>query len=81
MSDETREVRVYRLVVYVVDHDGVGAAGAMSAIENARYPNRCIHPTVDCEYASKTVDWHDQHPINITTKSLDALRELFEEGP
>lgn len=76
-DEETQRTRVYRITLIVVDHDECGPEGVASALENARYPNRCISPTV-VKTESRVVDWHDGHPLN--SFGCDA-NKLFEELP
>lgn len=75
MSDK-RRLKVYKITVYVIDHDGVGRNRLANTLENE---NRYISPIVDAgTIAERTVDYHDQHPINITSGRIVALRELFD---
>lgn len=69
--------KVHQLIVYVVDHDKLGADEVKNVLENARYPNRCIHP-VAVALQTREVEWHDNHPINMTATSRKALEELFD---
>lgn len=71
---------VYKVEVMVIDHDEIGEGGVISAIENARYPNRCIAPRV-MGVETRAVDWHDRHPLNLTGQSEGAYRELFSIPP
>lgn len=73
---ETREIKVYRLEVMVIDFDDVGEAGIKEAIENARYPNRCISPRVKGA-DSRTVQWNDDHPLNKLDSSDAEYKRLF----
>ena len=75
-KDEAKTLNVYRVEVMVIDHDEVGPEGVKAAIENARYPNRCIHPEV-MGIETRQVDWHEQHPLNLNTQMKDAFRKLF----
>jgi hypothetical protein len=76
--DETREVKVYKLEVMVIDFDNVGEEEIAAVIENARYPNRCISPKVK-NAESRTVDWNDDHPLNILDTADAAYKELFND--
>ena len=71
---------VHRVVLYVVDHDQVGAAGVREVLEHARYPNYCISPhTVSVE--TRAVEWADDHPLNMRSTSAAAFAELFPARP
>lgn len=39
-------MNVHRVVLLIVDHDGVGPSGIADVLENANYPNDCIRPDV-----------------------------------
>lgn len=73
---ETRKIKVFRIEVLVIDMDGCGADGVRDALENARYPNRCISPDVK-SIEEREVDWHDNHPLNHRDKCDAAYAELF----
>jgi NTP pyrophosphatase (non-canonical NTP hydrolase) len=65
MSDEieTEEVEVFKVVLLVVDHDGIGASELAGVLEQTRYPNHCMSPVV-IHTESRVVEWHDGHPLN-----------------
>lgn len=65
-SEPKRVLRAHKLTVLVVDFDDIGADGVGLAIENARYPNRCIYPTImaaDSRDIGDPEDF-DFHPLN-----------------
>ena len=67
-------MNVHRLVIMVVDFDEIGAEGIKGVIENARFPNDCIHPHV-MEVDTRDIgEWHDEHPLNY----LDCNEEFDE---
>lgn len=70
-------VAVHKITVMVVDHEGLGAGGVKQILENQQYPGQCINPTVILT-ETRLVDWHEQHPINIVTKMVQAFKTLFE---
>lgn len=74
-----RPVQVYRVVLMVIDHDGVGAAGVREVLEHTKYPNRCISPDVK-SIEGREVQWTDDHPLNNRTTELAAWQALFGEG-
>jgi hypothetical protein len=67
---------VHRVVLYVVDHDQVGAAGVREMLEYTRYPNRCIAPHV-VSVETQAVEWDDDHPLNTRATAAAAFAELF----
>jgi hypothetical protein len=68
--------QVHKIVLLVVDHDQLGAAGVASELENARYGNDCIGPQVMAT-ETREVEWSDEHPLNHRDKSAAAFAELF----
>lgn len=75
-EEETMKVAVHKVTLGIVDHDGLGPDDVKSALENTHYANRCISPRV-VDIETKEVDWHDMHPLNITSQQASALRALF----
>lgn len=69
--------RVHRITVIVVDHGDLGFECA-AEIENARYPNDCVNPTV-IAVETREVEWSDDHPLNVTARTREAAAALF--GP
>lgn len=70
-------MKVHRIVLMVIDFDELGAEGVKDALENARYPNRCIAPAV---MDSQTVDigpWADEHPLNNSSTDAAEFARLF----
>lgn len=80
MSDETTPTNVYRIVLLVVDHDRCGVDGVKDALENARFPNRCISPAV-MSIEERTVDWSDEHPLNHYDTEKAEFERLFNDSP
>jgi len=70
-------VKVHKVTVMVIDHDGIGAGNVKIVLENARYPNRCISPDV---MSIKTdVEWSDDHPLNNRKTQEKAYWDLFPQ--
>lgn len=67
---------VHRIVLYVVDHDQVGATDVREVLEHTHYPNRCIAPRV-VSVETQPVEWDDDHPLNMRTTAATAFAELF----
>lgn len=67
---------VHRVVLYVVDHDQVGAADVREMLEHTRYPNRCIAPHV-VSVETQAVEWDDDHPLNTRATAAATFAELF----
>lgn len=71
------DVRVYKMEVMVIDHDKLGADRARSALENARFPNRCMAPKV-VALEERTVPWSDDHALNQRDSWRPAYEVLFK---
>lgn len=70
-------MKVHRIVLMVIDFDQLGAKDVKTTIENIRYPNDCIYPSV---MGLETVDigeWSDDHPLNKTATSRAEFARLF----
>jgi hypothetical protein len=77
-DDDARPVQVHRVVLMVIDHDGVGEDGVRDLIEHTKYPNWAIHPDVK-SIETREVEWTDDHPLNRRQTADAAWRELFGE--
>lgn len=71
-------MKVYRVVLRIVDFDDVGEDEAKTIIEGIKYPNRCISPDV-VSVETRTVDWTDDHPLNMTDKCDAEFERLFKK--
>ncbi len=70
-------MKVYKLTVMVIDFDEVGAEGIKCEIENARYANRCISPTVKATQEADIGEWDDGHPLNHHDTADAEFKRLF----
>lgn len=59
-------MKVHKLEVIIVDHDGIGAESAKLVIENANYPNDCIMPSVLSIETRDIGEWTDDNPLNFS---------------
>lgn len=74
-------MQVIKLVVMVIDFDGVGADGVKDVIENARYSNHCISPAVRSVDVREIGEWRDDHPLNHgSTADAEYLRLFGAEA-
>jgi hypothetical protein len=71
-------VRAYKLTVYVIDFDGVGEH-IPEVIENQKYPNHCISPSVAKVESADIGTWHDEHPLNHGDTAPEEWQRLFPE--
>jgi len=73
------KVKAIKLEVLVMDFDNLGPEGVRNALENTRFANDCISPSV-MAVESREVEWHDGHPLNHSGKALEAYRAMFAFG-
>ena len=76
-DDRRKKMQVIKLEVTVIDFDGLGADGVKDTIENARYPNHCISPTVRSVEVRDIGAWSDDHPLNKLSTADAELNRLF----
>ncbi len=72
-------MKVHKVELYVIDLDKIGAEELQVVLENTRYPNRCIDPKIVSIITKDIGEWHDEHPLNLTSKCEQAYRDLFKE--
>jgi hypothetical protein len=72
-------MKVYRLVLMVVDHDQIGHDEMRTILENQKYPNHCMYPTVTEIDYREIGEWSDDHPLNRTATSDATFRALFAD--
>ena len=72
-------MKAYKVVLLIVDHEDVGV-GIVDMIENVRYPNRCISPSVMSIKSADIGEWHDSHPLNNADKWAAEFERLFCTG-
>lgn len=71
-------VKVYKVELLIVDHDGIGSEEICTVLENTKYPNWCIYPEV-MNMDRREIEWSDDHPINKSHTRDAAYQRLF--GP
>lgn len=71
-----KSIQVHKVELMVIDFDGVGETNIREIIENANYPNDCIHPHVK-RVESRSVTWTDDHPLNKHDTADETYRKLF----
>jgi len=57
-------MKIHKVTLLVVDSDDIGAEDIKEVIENQKYPNYCISPSV-VTIETEEVDWSDNHPLNM----------------
>lgn len=71
------DTNVALLSVLVVDTDNIGVDQIVDQIENTRYANDCIAPSVLSAQLKRT-KWEDDNPLNKRGKVAAAVKELFK---
>jgi hypothetical protein len=72
-------MKAYKVEILVVDFDGIGQAGIIGALENTRYPNHCISPSVQAIHERDIGPWSDGHPLNVSATAEAEYKRLFSE--
>jgi len=69
-------MKVHKITLMVVDSDNLGSASVSRVLEDTRYTNRCIAPLVIAT-ETREVDWHDEHPLNLTDRYKAEFERIF----
>ena len=75
------QVKVYKITLMFVDHDGVGPTGAKNLIENARLPNHIRAGRVMALEEADIGEWEDDHPLNSSVTQAAEFARLFPVNP
>jgi hypothetical protein len=70
-------VNAYLLKILIVDHDEVGEEDIKTLVEDVKYPNRCLSPTVLSIVGKDVGEFDDDHPLNDTRTIPDEVKRLF----
>lgn len=70
-------MKVYKVEIMVIDFDELGRDGIVEEMENVRYPNRCLSPTVMNITERDIGEWTDDHPLNSISKAHAEYERLF----
>jgi hypothetical protein len=71
-------MKVHRIVISVIDFDGLGAEEVREILEGTRYPNRCISPKVEEIQTRDIGEWGDDHPLNKLSSARAYFKALFQ---
>ena len=72
-------MKVYKVEIFIVDHDQLGADEIRDVIENARYPNHCIYPDVKSIIEKDIGEWSDDNPLNKPSTADAEYKRLFNQ--
>ena len=70
-------MKAYKVEILVVDHDELGGEEIKEVLENTRYPNHCVAPTVMSIVEKDIGEWEDNHPLNKLDTMLVEYKRLF----
>jgi hypothetical protein len=70
-------MKAYKVTLLIVDHDEVGDR-IKEHIENVRYPNHCLRPTVMEVQEADIGEWDDDHPLNHYNTMEEEFDKLFK---
>lgn len=70
-------MKVYKVTLLVIDHDGLGAREIEKEIVSVRYPNHCMSPIVMDLEEAEIGPWHDEHPLNYGASCRSEFDRLF----
>ena len=70
-------MNVMKIVLAVVDFDGLGTDEVRRTIEEARYPNRCISPSVLSVDVRDIGEWEYSNPLNFKSSQHAEMDRLF----
>lgn len=73
-------MKVHRIVISIIDFDGVGAEGVRAILEGTKYPNRCISPNVEEIQTQDIGEWSDDHPLNKRSSARAYFKALFKRN-
>lgn len=73
-------MEIHRIVLYVIDFDGLGAEAVREELENTRFANDCISPDIAEIQTRDLGKWSDDHPLN-KSDTVEATRAaLFADA-
>jgi hypothetical protein len=71
-------MKAYKIELLILDFDNVGQEEICSILENTKYPNWCISPSVK-KVTEKEIEWGDNHPLNKKETANEAYEKLFNQ--
>jgi hypothetical protein len=70
-------MKAYKVTLLIIDHDKLGKEAIVNEIENVRYPNRCLSPSVMSIQSREIGEWSDNHPLNFQSRYKAEFNKLF----
>jgi hypothetical protein len=69
-------MKAYKVELLIVDYDNCGDS-IKDIIENQKFPNYCISPSVISMISADIGEWTDEHPLNYHSTSLEEKLKYF----
>lgn len=69
-------MNVYKIKLYVIDSDDIGKKEVKHLLEETRYPNHCMNPTI-YNIQTRVINWTNDHPLNYNDTYKEAYEKLF----
>lgn len=70
-------MKAYEVTLRIIDLDELGPAEISAVLENTRYPNHSLSPTVAEIREAEIGEWSDDHPLNKKTTADAEWERLF----
>jgi hypothetical protein len=70
-------MKVYKVTLCVIDHDGLGEGGIKQNLECVRFPNDRMSPDVVAIESRDIGEWRDSHPLNCRDRLKREFAKLF----
>lgn len=70
-------MKAYKVEILIIDFDQLGEKEIVEVIENTKYPNYCISPTVKDIKSVDIGEWTDEHPLNNSKLHDDEYKRIF----
>lgn len=70
-------MKAYKVELLIIDFDEIGEKSIKETIENERYPNYCISPSVMHIHGEDIGEWDDDHPLNKSNTRKNYYNMLF----
>jgi hypothetical protein len=55
----------YKVELLIIDFDGLKEEGIATELENTKYGNHCINPSIMKIEGAYIGEWHNDHPLNV----------------
>ena len=72
-------MKVYKIELMIVNHDGLSEEDIMATLKESKYPNRCIDPRVMKIESREIGEWDDESPLNCSDRRDTEYQRLFSE--